>query len=165
MSRGYGKNSATHKLIEYIITHPNRCKRTCATVICREIEQQDDAASLMNLQQSMTMLIKSGLVHVDSGGLHDNDYTLNYDHKLFPKDLLEKYAGVIRSIRAERESELEPGQYLDDEGAIVTPAKQVAKEVEPIVEEEPVTQEIAIPVKVEKDGKQLNITINVNLSL
>lgn len=125
------------------------------------------------------------------GGRRRSHFMINYYHKDIPGYILDRAPDDVREkVKAMKEN-LTKNQYITDEGCIVTKPPVKKEEPKPVetkaevkeddetkedatepsvsvatlVPPEDVKTEIATPVSVEKDGKNISITINLNLNL
>ena len=122
-----------------------------------------------------------------------SDYRINYWHKSIPADILANAPVEVKREMAKTIDDMQPNQYMDDEGCVVTP-NSVEKSEDPFNEdaevvnvgetsdgdvyevpvtvedtapqfEEPTTQNVTVPLDIKKDGKQISVTLNLTINL
>lgn len=183
-------------------------KNTTGHIISEKIcDQPGETHGLVTIEQTFYRMVRNNVIYRDKDprGFF-SDYRINYWHKDIPESILANAPAEVKRAMVKTIDDMKPGQYMDDEGCVVTPGATVTegdpfsedtvtvedtapqfeetdlskratdianmfcgeaivpKEVvEP--EEETETQEVSVPVEVKKDGKTMNITINLTINL
>lgn len=168
------QTSTIHKMLVWMQNHEGQLNNTNIKHIARTMVLSDEMSGHKesSLCERMNYMLNNQMVY-RYGGKRRANFRINYLHKDIPPDVLD---GAPKSVQLDVKRTLKgisEGQYLDDVGCIVTPAKpEEPKEVESTdtpVSEAPAkpaetNQEIAVPVKVERDGRSINITVTINLN-
>lgn len=170
-------------------------KKTTGHVIAEKISELDGVESgVITIEQVLSKMVKLNVIYRDKypKSIY-SDYRINYWHKSIPKDILANAPVEEKRSMAKTIDDMKPGQYMDDEGCVVTPGATVTEgdpfsedaviypdttpfpseeEVQEICneavkpyDEEPVKQEVTVPVEVKKDGKTMSITVNLTINL
>lgn len=166
--------STEHKILQWMIENENRLTNTNITQLARSmvLSGPTQGCQIQTLRVYINRMVDKQLIY-RHGGKRRAQFRINYLHKDVPPDIIDRapksvQLEVKRTIKGVTE-----GKYLDDVGCIVTPPKPEApKEEDQSTPAEEVSDtptetntELAVPVKVTKDGKTLNITININLTI
>lgn len=103
------KNTTGHQLAEKICALP------------------DVDSGSITIEQTLSKMVKTGVIYRDTSpkGIYSN-YRINYWHKNIPADILADAPVEIKRIMAKTIDDMKPGQYMDDEGCVVTPGTKVA---------------------------------------
>lgn len=164
-------------------------KKTTGHIIAEKISELDGVESgVITIEQVLSKMVKLSVIYRDKypKSIY-SDYRINYWHKSIPKDILANAPVEEKRSMAKTIDDMKPGQYMDDEGCIVTPGKvetnedpfnegatifpseeevqEICNEAVKPLDEEPVKQEVTVPVEVKKDGKTMSITVNLTINL
>ena len=126
-------------------------------------------------QATMSKMVKSNMiiVHRLKGGRDARaNYRINYLYPGLPQEFISKATeedkGFIRDIYSRLDEKKKAGEncILDRENvAIITKAKPVEPVAEePVSHTAPTPIPVSTPVEVSRDGKNISITININLN-
>jgi hypothetical protein len=175
--------------------NPNQLKKTTGQQIAAKVASLDDETSgEVGIAQALSKMIKCNVVYRDK---YDksvySDFRINYWHKSIPADILADAPAEVKRAMAKTIDDMQPNQYMDDEGCVVTP-NAVEKTEDPFNEDEetptveesvkkmekdygitvadtesvfeqPTTQEVSVPVEVKKDGKQITVNLSLTINL
>lgn len=167
-------------------------KRTTGHIIAGRICALPDVENgEITIEQTFSKMIKCNVIYRDR---YDksiySDYRINYWHKSIPAEILAAAPVEVKRAMAKTIDDMQPGQYMDEEGAVVTP-NSVEKSEDPFAEginvgetsdgdvyevaeveqqavvtnEEPTTQNVTVPLDIKKDGKQISVTLNLTINL
>ena len=170
-------------------------KKTTGHIIAEKISELDGVESgVITIEQVLSKMVKLSVIYRDKypKSIY-SDYRINYWHKSIPKDILANAPVEEKRSMAKTIDDMKPGQYMDDEGCIVTPGKietegdpfsedaviypeaapfpseeevqEVCNEAVKPLDEEHTKQEVTVPVEVKKDGKTMSITVNLTINL
>ena len=153
------------------MSNPTRTQNTNATNMAKTMRFK--GYSTTYIRQAIVWMTNRQMLYRD-GGKRRANFRINYLHKDIPPAIIEMAPKSVQLEIKRYLGRVGDGKYLDDEGCIVTPPKKKPEEPKretstdkPTDEEltKPVkTINIAVPVKVEQDGRSLNITITLNLN-
>lgn len=164
-------------------------KKTTGHVIAEQICALDGVESgVVTIEQVISKMVKCNVIYRDKypKSIY-SDYRINYWHKSIPKDILANAPVEEKRSMAKTIDDMKPGQYMDDEGCVVTPGKvetnedpfnegatifpseeevqEICNEAVKPLDEEHTKQEVTVPVEVKKDGKTMSITVNLTINL
>lgn len=185
----------SYRILKWMQENEQKAKKTTGSKIAAEIAELDGVENgTITIEQTFSKMIHCDVVYRDKypHSLY-SDYRINYWHESIPADILDNAPVSVKRAMAEKIDDMKPGQYMDADGCIVTPnaveksedpfgedgeTPTVEESVEKMEEdygvtvadtvpqfEEPTTQEVSVPVEVKKDGKSMNITVNITLNL
>jgi len=137
-------------------------KRTTGHIIAGKICELDDVTNgELTIEQTFSKMVKCSVIYRDQ---YDksifSDYRINYWHKSIPADILANAPVEVKRAMAKTIDDMQPGQYMDDEGAVVTP-NAVEKNEDPFSEATPLmpSEKVETPmVTVEKPAVNSSIT-------
>lgn len=188
-------NKISYRILKWMQDNPNQLKKTTGHQISASVANLDDVTSgEVGIAQVLSKMIRCNVVYRDK---YDrsifSDFRINYWHKSIPADILAGAPAEVKRAMAKTIDDMKPGQYMDDEGCVVTPNavdkvedpfnedKTVESEPgtfdNPIVEdqcpweedgeddEEEGTTTIPLQITKEKDGKTTNVTINLTINI
>lgn len=170
-------------------------KKTTGHIIAEKISELDGVESgVITIEQVLSKMVKLSVIYRDKypKSIY-SDYRINYWHKSIPKDILANAPVEEKRSMAKTIDDMKPGQYMDDEGCVVTPGKietegdpfsenaVIYPEATPFPSEEEVqeicdksvqpykekkeVQEVSVPLEVKKNGKTMSITVNLTINL
>ena len=98
-------------------------KRTTGHIIAGKICELDDVTNgELTIEQTFSKMVKCSVIYRDQ---YDksvfSDYRINYWHRSIPADILANAPVEVKRAMAKTIDDMQPGQYMDDEGAVVTP--------------------------------------------
>ena len=160
-------------------------KKTTGHIIAEKISELDGVESgVITIEQVLSKMVKLSVIYRDKypKSIY-SDYRINYWHKSIPKDILANAPVEEKRSMAKTIDDMKPGQYMDDEGCVVTPGATVTdgdpfsedavivedtgqqdEEEEPILPEEQV-QEICDkavqPYEAEKEVQEVSVPVEV----
>lgn len=180
----------SYKILQWMQEHQISLKNTTAHHIASRIAALPDVENgELTIEQTFGKMVKCNIVYKDH---HEksllSDFRINYWHKSIPADILADAPAEVKRAMAKTIDDMEDNQYMDEEGAVVTPnavekcedpfnedgpeegtfENPIKDEVSPWeegYEEEPTTQKVSVPVEVKKDGKTMSITVNLTINL
>lgn len=188
-------NKISYRILKWMQDNPNQLKKTTGQQIAAKVASLDDETSgEVGIAQVLSKMIKCNVVYRDK---YDksvySDFRINYWHKSIPADILAAAPAEVKRAMAKTIDDMQPNQYMDDEGCVVTP-NAVEKTEDPFNEdgetptvkeslekmekdygvtiadtasviEQPTTQEVSVPVEVKKDGKQITVNLSLTINL
>lgn len=167
------QTSTVHKMLLWMQKNDGQLRNTNIKKLASTMVLSGEMSGhkLSSLCERMNYMLNNQMVY-RYGGKRRATFRINYLHKDIPPDVID---GAPKSVQLDVKRTLagvNEGQYLDDVGCIVTPAPEAPKELKSTdkpASEAPATpaetnQEIAVPVKVERDGRSINITVTINLN-
>ena len=167
----YQKSYRT-KILEYMQKYPQRCKNTTGAILARQVVNvyggnPDTCRVELNKMTRQNMLYRYG-------NKWKSNFRINYMHAKMPKYILENAPTEVQAQIDAVEQTIEKFKdrkdvkiSRDEEGCLTTKViKPVEEKAEPTVEA-PKVKETTVPVEVSttKDGKNISITINLNITL
>lgn len=157
--------STSHRLLLWMQNNERHCKGTNIAQLARTAAMHLDHANFQTLRTTLNTMVNNQVLH-RKGGKRKADFTINYMHKDIPSDVLEKAPLDTQKRVKQALVSMQEGQYLSDDGCIVTPGpeepKEQPNEATPASQQDtPVEQVIKAPLTVTKDG----LTININLTI
>ena len=166
------QTSTIHKMLKWMQAHDRALSNTNIKQMSNTMAVELSGHKASSLAERMNYMINHQMVY-RFGGKRRANFRINYLHKDIPPDVIDSAPASVQADVKRALAGIQEGQYLDDVGCKVTPApkgpKEVNTEATPAKEESDTptetTDEIAVPVKVKRDGDTLNITININLKL
>lgn len=207
----------SYKILKWMQEHEGTqiLKKTTNHNIADKICALPDVTNgVTSIEQAMSKMIRNKVIYRDKypHGICA-DFRINYWHKSIPADILAKAPVEIKRAMAKTIDDMKAGQYMDNEGCVVTPAyveknedpfsedvtvADTAPQVEEIVKIKPTEKTVeeaieeikeerakeaeamkevlktpveapaeASPIQItkSKDGKTMNITVNITLNL
>lgn len=153
--------------------HPRALNNTNAKVLANSMSIE--GVKPRSTQQYIHRMVNNQMLH-KCGNKKRATYRINYLHKDIPPEVLEAAPLEERMAVKRQLGSMKSGQYLDDDGCIVTPMPDFTPEGQKSQEDQSTpaeaveatpaeTIEANVPVKVKTDGSNLNITINLNIKL
>lgn len=189
-------NKISYRILKWMQDNPNQLKKTTGQQIAAKVASLDDETSgEVGIAQVLSKMIKCNVVYRDK---YDksvySDFRINYWHKSIPADILAAAPAEVKRAMAKTIDDMQPNQYMDDEGCVVTPNAVEKVEEDPFNEdgetptveeslekmekdygvtvadtasviEQPTTQEVSVPVEVKKDGKQITVNLSLTINL
>jgi hypothetical protein len=145
-------NKISYRILKWMQNNPNQLKKTTGQQIAAKVASLDDETSgEVGIAQALSKMIKCNVVYRDK---YDksvySDFRINYWHKSIPADILADAPAEVKRAMAKTIDDMQPNQYMDDEGCVVTP-NAVEKTEDPFSEdgETPTVEEWV--KKMEKD--------------
>jgi hypothetical protein len=188
-------NKISYRILKWMQNNPNQLKKTTGQQIAAKVASLDDETSgEVGIAQALSKMIKCNVVYRDK---YDksvySDFRINYWHKSIPADILADAPAEVKRAMAKTIDDMKPGQYMDDEGCVVTP-NAVEKTEDPFNEagetptveesvkkmekdygitvadtesvfEQPTTQNVTVPLDIKKDGKQITVNLSLVINL
>jgi hypothetical protein len=188
-------NKISYRILKWMQNNPNQLKKTTGQQIAAKVASLDDETSgEVGIAQALSKMIKCNVVYRDK---YDksvySDFRINYWHKSIPADILADAPAEVKRAMAKTIDDMQPNQYMDDEGCVVTP-NAVEKTEDPFNEaeetptveesvkkmekdygvtvadtesvfEQPTTQEVTVPLDIKKDGKQITVNLSLTINL
>jgi hypothetical protein len=188
-------NKISYRILKWMQNNPNQLKKTTGQQIAAKVASLDDETSgEVGIAQALSKMIKCNVVYRDK---YDksvySDFRINYWHKSIPADILADAPAEVKRAMAKTIDDMKPGQYMDDEGCVVTP-NAVEKTEDPFneagetptveesvkkmekdygitvadtaqVSEQPTTQNVTVPLNIKKDGKQITVNLSLTINL
>lgn len=174
LSPRVAKQRSTYShILSWMQEHTRALDNTNAKVLANSMSIE--GVKPKSIQQYIQRMVNNQMLH-KYGGKKRASYRINYLHKDIPPEVLES-APLAEKLSVKRQiGNMKSGQYLDDDGCIVTPMPDFTPEEQKsqedqstpaeAVEAKPAeTIEANVPLTVSSDGKNLNITINLNLKI
>lgn len=175
--------STWHKILLWMQANPSALHNTNISAMgkraCNGVDSPLRGTQTTTFSSAITRMLNQGLI-MRSAGIRHANFAINYFHPNIPFDVAENAPEEIKEKVEEMRKGLVPGQYIDDNGCIVTlgssqpsNAKQVeteeaekeaeeeAEKVEPLPE--PVETSTTAEVSFDGQGLTINITLNINL--
>ncbi len=151
----------SYEILKYIQNNPDKVKKISAHRLAELISAQDDNPyGEVTLAQVISKLVKKRIVYRSDADKY-YDFRINYWHELIPEDILANAPVEVKRLMAKKIDDMEPGQYMDEEGCVTTP-NAVEKNEDPFSEEaEPGTFENPI-VEDKSPWEEKLETINLN---
>ena len=184
----------SYEILKYIQDHPGKMNRTTGHRIAEELAERDDLPhGSITIEQVISRMIKRNVLEKTSipKSMYSS-FRINYGSNSIPKDILAAAPVEEKRTLESMIDRLEPGQYMDSDGCIVTPGavpivpqedsdpfnedkksdepgtfeNPIKSEKDPW-EEEPKGNTTTLPLHITKtkDGKTTNITINLTVNL
>jgi hypothetical protein len=188
-------NKISYRILKWMQNNPNQLKKTTGQQIAAKVASLDDETSgEVGIAQALSKMIKCNVVYRDK---YDksvySDFRINYWHKSIPADILADAPAEVKRAMAKTIDDMQPNQYMDDEGCVVTPnavektedpfnedgtTPTVGESVEKMekdygvtvadtasVSEQPTTQNVTVPLDIKKDGKQITVNLSLVINL
>lgn len=176
------QTSTVGKVLMWMQDNEKQLRNTNCSALGRTI-----AIALGTNTQSTRMVLQkmvNNQIIYRHGGKRRSTFFINYYHKDIPGYIIERGPQYVKDRIKEMKEKLEKNQHIDEVGCIVTePEKKTKKRgrkpgrkptMKPV--EEPTKQEqeepkaiegetVVAPVEVKEDGKSINITITLNLTI
>ena len=159
-------------VLDWMYKNPRLCRHTNIAEITDNILSSGYQSTQSAISQSLRKMMDHNIIN-RFGGVRKADFSINLLHESIPQYILEQTPEGVNGHRIKLISGLKDNQSLDADGCIVTHNNEILQpETEPEEQEEPAEKvpvdqavEITAPVKVTKDGINLNFTINLNIKL
>lgn len=134
-------NKISYKILKWMQEHEGTqtLKKTTNHNIADKICSSPDVTNgLTSIEQAMSKMIRNKVIYRDKypHGVCA-DFRINYWHKSIPADILANAPVEVKRAMAKTIDDMKPGQYMDNEGCVVTPA-YVEKNEDPFSEDEAV---------------------------
>ena len=171
------QRSTYSKILDWMQKNPRALNNTNAKQLANTMRLE--GYKTKSIQLYIQRMVNNQMLQ-KYGGKKRATYRINYLHKDIPPEVLES-APLEERLSVKRQiGGMKQGQYLDDDGCIVTPPSSKDEGTAPEEQKSQEDQdtpveaesdkstdsfEANVPVKVTTDGKNLNITININLKL
>lgn len=131
----------SYKILKWMQEHEISLKNTTAHHIASRIAALPDVENgELTIEQVFGKMVKCNIIYRDH---HErsllSDYRINYWHKSIPADILADAPVDVKRAMAKTIDNMEDNQYMDDEGAVVTP-NAVEKTEDPFSEDETVEE-------------------------
>ena len=95
---------------------------TCHAIVEKICESDDVTSGNLTVEQTFSKMVKCNVIYKDR---HEKsvlaDYRINYWHKSIPADILANAPAEVKRAMAKTIDNMQPNQYMDDEGCVVTP--------------------------------------------
>jgi hypothetical protein len=129
-------NKISYRILKWMQNNPNQLKKTTGQQIAAKVASLDDETSgEVGIAQALSKMIKCNVVYRDK---YDksvySDFRINYWHKSIPADILADAPAEVKRAMAKTIDDMQPNQYMDDEGCVVTP-NAVEKTEDPFSED------------------------------
>lgn len=116
-------NKISYRILKWMQNNPNQLKKTTGHQIAAKVASLDDETSgEVGIAQVLSKMIKCNVVYRDK---YDksvySDFRINYWHKSIPADILAGAPVEVKRAMAKTIDDMQPNQYMDDEGCVVTP--------------------------------------------
>lgn len=163
------QRSGYSKILSWMQEHPKQLRNTNAKRLAEAMTL--DGYKTKSIQLYIQRMVNNQMLH-KYGGHKRATYCINYLHKDIPREVL-KEAPLEERLAVKRQlGSMNQGQYLDDEGCIITPAPEAPKNdkdqstpAEEVEAKSAETNEVKVPMTVKRDGNTLNISINLTIKL
>lgn len=102
-------------------------KNTTGHIISEKIcDQPGETHGLVTIEQTFYRMVRNNVIYRDKDprGFF-SDYRINYWHKNIPADILANAPAEVKRSMVKTIDDMKPGQYMDDEGCVVTPGVTV----------------------------------------
>lgn len=104
-------------------------KNTTGHIISEKIcDLPGETHGLVTIEQTFYRMVRNNVIYRDKDprGFF-SDYRINYWHKNIPADILANAPVEVKRSMAKTIDDMKPGQYMDDEGCVVTPGATVTE--------------------------------------
>lgn len=104
-------------------------KNTTGHIISEKIcNLPGETHGLVTIEQTFYRMVRNNVIYRDKDprGFF-SDYRINYWHKNIPADILANAPVEVKRSMAKTIDDMKPGQYMDDEGCVVTPGVTVTE--------------------------------------
>lgn len=165
-------NKLSYKILIWMQEHEGTqtLKKTTNRNIANRICALPDVTNgLASIEQALAKMIHNKVIYKDKypRGVCA-DFRINYWHKSIPASILAKAPVEVKRAMAKTIDDMKPGQYMDNEGCVVTPAyaeknedpfsedvavADTAPQVEEIVEIKPVERTVEEAIEEVKEEK------------
>lgn len=163
-------NKLSYKILIWMQEHEGTqtLKKTTNRNIANRICALPDVTNgLASIEQALAKMIHNKVIYKDKypRGVCA-DFRINYWHKSIPASILAKAPVEVKRAMAKTIDDMKPGQYMDNEGCVVTPAyaeknedpfsedvTDTAPQVEEIVEIKPVERTVEEAIEEVKEEK------------
>lgn len=165
-------NKLSYKILIWMQEHEGTqtLKKTTNRNIANRICALPDVTNgLASIEQALAKMIRNKVIYKDKypRGVCA-DFRINYWHKSIPAAILAKAPVEVKRAMAKTIDDMKPGQYMDNEGCVVTPAyaeknedpfsedatvADTAPQVEEIVEIKPVEKTVEEAIEEVKEEK------------
>lgn len=113
----------SYKVLKWMQAHDGQLKHTTGHVIAEKIAELDGVENgVITIEQTFSKMVKANVVYRDK---HEksvySDFRINYWHKSIPADILADAPVEVKRAMAKSIDSMQDGQYMDDEGCVVTP--------------------------------------------
>lgn len=162
----------SYKILKWMQEHEGTqtLKKTTNHNIADKICALPDVTNgLVSIEQTMSKMIRNKVIYRDKypHGVCA-DFRINYWHKSIPADILANAPVEVKRAMTKTIDDMRPGQYMDNEGCVVTPAyaeknedpfsedvtvADTAPQVEEIVEIKPTDKTVEEAIKEIKEEK------------
>ena len=126
-------------------------KNTTGHIISEKIcNLPGETHGLVTIEQTFYRMVRNNVIYRDKDprGFF-SDYRINYWHKNIPADILANAPVEVKRAMAKTIDDMKPGQYMDDEGCVVTPGVTVT-DGDPFNEDTATVEELAPQVEEEE---------------
>lgn len=131
-------NKLSYKILKWMQEHEGTqtLKKTTNRRIADKICSLPDVTNgLSSIEQVLTKMIHNKVIYRDKypRGMCA-DFRINYWHKSIPESILANAPAEVKRAMVKTIDDMKPGQYMDNEGCVVTPA-YVEKNEDPFNED------------------------------
>lgn len=131
-------NKISYKILKWMQEHEGTqtLKKTTNHNIADKICALPDVTNgVTSIEQTLSKMIRNKVIYRDKypRGICA-DFRINYWHKSIPADILANAPVEVKRAMTKTIDDMKPGQYMDNEGCVVTPA-YVEKNEDPFSEE------------------------------
>lgn len=113
----------SYKILKWMQEHEISLKNTTARHIASRVAALPDVENgELTIEQAFGKMVQCNIIYRDH---HErsllSDYRINYWHKSIPADILADAPLDVKRAMAKTIDDMEDNQYMDEEGAVVTP--------------------------------------------
>lgn len=136
-------NKISYKILKWMQEHEGTqtLKKTTNHNIADKICALPDVTNgITSIEQAMSKMVRNKVIYRDKypHGICA-DFRINYWHKSIPADILANAPVEVKRAMTKTIDDMTPGQYMDNEGCVVTPA-YVEKSEDPFNEDMPLKE-------------------------
>lgn len=119
-------NKIAYKILKWMQEHEGTQtlkKTTNHNIASRICALPDVTNGIVSIEQAMSKMVRNKVIYRDKypHGICA-DFRINYWHKSIPTDILANAPVEVKRAMAKTIDDMKPGQYMDNEGCVVTPA-------------------------------------------
>lgn len=139
-------NKISYKILKWMQEHEGTqtLKKTTSHNIADKICALPDVTNgITSIEQAMSKMIRNKVIYRDKypHGICA-DFRINYWHKSIPESILANAPAEVKRAMVKTIDDMKPGQYMDNEGCVVTPA-YVEKDEDPFNEDSVTVEDTA----------------------
>jgi len=151
-----------YEVLKWMQEHEPALKKTTAHNIASRVAALPNVANgELTIEQTLGKMVKCNIVYrYKIEHSFYSDYRINYWHKSIPADILADAPAEVKRAMAKTIDSMQDNQYMDEEGAVVTP-NAVEKTEDPFAENEPLMPSAPVDtptVMVERPAVKSSIT-------